>query len=558
MAAVVVSSSLADRRRARLASLLPAGAEVRWTGPADPLPGLGGATAVVVDGPPLDRSAADIDALAQAVRGGAVLLAIGAATPAGAVPVWDALLGAAAAGPAGPAGEYVARVDPEEAGITARLGPDIAVADRLLPLVAEGAARVLASVGFGAVAAVVEVARGAGWVVATGLGTTDAALDAADLVTLFRRALRPRPTRPPRPSTLAVVGYGPYGGMGRYHGSAAEATPGLAFVATCDHSDERRKAAEHDFPGVRAYADPGELAADDEVDVVVVATPPVLHADLVLTMLRAGKHVVCEKPLCLTVADADRLLAAAAAAGRTLTVHQNRRFDADFLAVRAAVESGRLGEVFNVETFVGDFAHPCRAWHSELAVSGGVVYDWGSHHLDWVLELLGGTPATVQAHGHKRLWHDVSNLDQVRVRLLWDDGREAEFFQSDLAAVRRPKFFVQGTAGTLVGHYRTVTVERVEPPFGYRAETAHHAEAPADLLLADYQAGSGITETRPALPRVAPFPFHRNLADHLQLGEPAAVTADSARRLVSVLEAAQRSTDGGNAPVHLIPGPTGD
>jgi hypothetical protein len=157
----------------------------------------------------------------------------------------------------------------------------------------------------------------------------------------------------------------------------------------------------------------------------------------------------------------------------------------------------------------------------------------------------------VQAHGHKRVWHDVTNLDQLRVRMTWNDGREAEFFQSDIAAVRRPKFYVQGTAGTLVGRYRTITLEQIEPGRGYVAREAHHAEAPADLLLARYESGYGISETRlpPALEQ--PFAFHRNLADHLHLGEPLAVTPASVLRVIAVLEAAQRSSTRGGAAVAI-------
>ena len=169
---------------------------------------------------------------------------------------------------------------------------------------------------------------------------------------------------------------------------------------------------------------------------------------------------------------------------------------------------------------MGGYAHPCRTWHSDTAVSGGAGYDWGSHHVDWVLQLISGAPRVVQAHGHKRVWHDVTNHDQIRVRMIWPDGREAEFLQSDIAAVRRPKFYVQGTAGTLVGSYRTITLEAIEPGRGYVATQPHHAEAPAELVLARYESGYGISETRlpPAVDQ--PFAFHRNLADHLHLGEP--------------------------------------
>jgi len=339
--------------------------------------------------------------------------------------------------------------------------------------------------------------------------------------------------------------------MGFVHGTAATAVTGLDLVATCDSDPDRRKAAEHDFPGIRVHDTVEELAGDDDVDVAVVATPPSAHVSVVSTLLRAGKHVACEKPLCFTVADTNRLFAEAADNGRVLTVNQSRRWDRDFRAVRGVVDDGRLGEVFNIETFVGGFDHPCRAWHSDSTVSGGMVYDWGAHHVDWILQLLGSSPTRVTATGHKRVWHDVTNLDQLRVRMQWDDGREAEFVSSDVAAVRRPKFYVQGTAGTLVGHYQELAFERLDPAAGYVRTDAHHAEAPSALTLATYRSGHGVSEAAVPLAPEMPFAFLRNLADHLLAGEPLAVSNESVRDLIAVLEAATRSASEGGAPVEF-------
>ena len=150
---------------------------------------------------------------------------------------------------------------------------------------------------------------------------------------------------------------------------------------------------------------------------------------------------------------------------------------------------------------------------------------------------------------HKRVWHDVTNLDQVRVRLRWSDGREAEFVQSDIAAVRRPKFYVQGTAGTLVGHYRPVTIPALEPGRGYVEQHLHHAEAPATLELATYETGWGITTSALPLPQPQPDPFHRGLADHLHFGEPVVVDPVGVRDVVALLEAAQRSGDEGGRAI---------
>ena len=551
---LVVTSRGGASRAAALAALAAAGgARATVVGHTGPLPAPTRYDAVVVDGPWDAPDPAWLAGLRHRVAAGASLLAIGPATD----PAWEGLA-AAPDGPGMPPGELFARAADPRHPLLLRVAAEFPVVDRLAPLAGppDATALLTVSVAFRDRTAAVEWTPGAGRVVASGLGVDDAALGSIPLRTVLGRGLRPRAEahHPDRTLGVGVLGYGPYGGMGYYHGLACRSTPGLELVAAADTSLERRKAAEDEFPGIRTYADLAELAGDDDLDVAVVATPPSLHFDAVRSLLRAGKHVACEKPLCLTVAEVDELAATAVEAGVCLTVNQNRRWDPDFVALRRAVDAGMLGELFNVETFVGGFEHPCRAWHSEVSVSGGAVYDWGSHHVDWILQLMGGPPAVVQTFGHKRVWHDVTNLDQLRLRMYWDDGREAEFLQSDVAGVRRPKFYVQGTAGTLVGSYRPVTFERIEPGHGYRAEVAHHAEAPAELVLARYESGYGLVESRlPAAP-AQPFAFHRNLADHLLLGEPLAVSVDSVRPVIAVLEASQRSSDAAGRAVPLASG----
>jgi predicted dehydrogenase len=551
MRILVLSTRLTESRRAAFRALIREPDEARFAVSGDPLPDLADCGAIIVDGPQPALPMEILAAIRGVVERGAPLVGIGCA-PAAPDGFWADLLGVVA-GPEPPPGEYYARITGAHSHISTRLTAEFAVVDGFVPLVslADGKVIVDVSVALRDLSAVVESHRGAGRVVACGLGNTDTALRTPELAQLIARALRPELHCCGRNIGAAIVGYGPLGAMGYRHGLGVTRTEGLELVAVVDPSLDRRKAAQTDFPGVRTYASVDELIGDSDVEVAFVATPPAHHVPLTLALLRAGKHVACEKPLCLTVADADQIVATAAANRRMVTVHQNRRWDPDFAAIRRAVAAGYLGEVFNVETFVGGFAHPCRTWHSDAAVSGGAGYDWGSHHVDWVLQLLDGLPRVVQAYGHKRVWHDVTNHDQIRIRMAWADGREAEFLHSDIAAVRRPKFYVQGTVGTLVGTYRTVTFEAIDPGRGYVATQAHHAEAPAELLLARYESGYGISETR--LPPAAeqPYAFHRNLADHLHLGEPLAVTPASVRRVIGVLEAAQLSSTKGGAPVFL-------
>lgn len=393
---------------------------------------------------------------------------------------------------------------------------------------------------------------GAGRIITSGVTDVSALLGHRTLGVFVDRLGRPAPTAEARTLGVAVVGYGPFGGMGYLHGLAATETDGLRLTAGVDTSPERLEAATRDFPDLHAYTDAADLADDDDVDIVIVATPPVLHAPIGLQMLRAGKHVVVEKPMCLTAADADEMLMTAAEHDRVLTVHQSRRWDRDVLALRHTLDAGLLGEVFNIETFVGGFDHPCRAWHSEESVSGGAVYDWGSHHIDWILRFYGGDrPRRVLTSSHTRVWLDSTNADQLSVWMQWDDGREATFRQSDIAAIRRPKFYVQGSAGTLEGWYRPLRNERLEPGRGHLDGWHHHAEAPVELSARTY-AGDGILIDH-QIP-TAPHPgwgFHRNLADHLLLGETLEVDPAQSRDVVEVLEAAHRSGHEGGALIEL-------
>ncbi len=392
---------------------------------------------------------------------------------------------------------------------------------------------------------------GAGRIVTTGIADLDVLQRHPTLGPFVARLLEPRTPARTTDLGVGVVGYGPFGAMGYLHGLAATETDGLALVAAADSVGERLVAARADFPDLTAHASADSLAADPAVDIAIIATPPVLHAELALQLLRAGKHVVIEKPMCLKRADADEIIATAAEHDRVVTVHQSRRWDRDWLAVRHVVGRGEIGEVFNIETFVGGFEHPCRAWHSEDSISGGAIYDWGSHHVDWILQLYGSSPQRVLCSSHNRVWNDTTNVDQLSLWMQWADGREATFRQSDVCAIRRPKFHIEGTKGTIEGHYRPLINDRIVPGRGHVAEVSHHAEAPVDLTVATYDDVLGVREsTAPPAPSPG-WGFHRNLADHLLLGEPLAVEPEQSRDVVAVLEAGHRSGEHGGELIEL-------
>jgi predicted dehydrogenase len=334
-----------------------------------------------------------------------------------------------------------------------------------------------------------------------------------------------------QPTGVGLIGYG---AIARAHAASIAATPGLSLAGVCDLSDERRKLAASEW-SVPTHARADEMLEDTDVGLVVVGTPPSVHFDSVMAALRAGKHVVCEKPFAIRVDEVDRMIDAAAAGNRVLTVYQSRRWDPDYLALREVVRSGRIGETFYMESFIGGYDHPCDFWHSDEAISGGMIYDWGSHYFDWILQLMPEQVRSISANAHKLVWHDVTNSDQVRVDLTFAGGAQATFLQSDIASMRKPKWYVLGTKGAVAGEWRDEPVP---------------ADCPARVKVFRPGDGGSHEELLQLSPR-DDGGFYRNLADHLAWDEPLAVTSQEARRTVAVMETATQSIKRGGAQIEV-------
>jgi len=359
-----------------------------------------------------------------------------------------------------------------------------------------------------------------------------------ELVAAASRAAR----APVRSQGVGLLGFG---AIGAAHAQAVRETPGLHLVAVCDRDPARAAVALAADPDVRVHEESLALLDDPDVDVVIISTPPDSHAAWAMEALARGKHVVVEKPMALTTRECDALIDRAREAGLALSVYQNRRFDPDYAVIRESVRAGRLGEVFHVETFVGGYGHPCNYWHSDAAVSGGALFDWGSHIVDQLLDLVEGDVDSVSAVNHKRVWHDVTNADHARMTLHFQGGREATFVYSDLASALKPRWYVLGTQGALTAEWRRESVLSRNAIGTLDEDTFAPADAPPRMRL--HSPSGDVTEL--AFVSREPHPFHADLSLFLQHGFTPRVRAEQSRRVISMLEAAEESARMGGMPV---------
>ena len=320
------------------------------------------------------------------------------------------------------------------------------------------------------------------------------------------------------------VGLLAYGAIGDQHSRAIQAVQGLQLFAVADTNPDRLAAAKELAPGITTFTDSTELLDSGLLNLVVISTPPNSHYYWAKESLTRGINVILEKPMALTVGHCDELMALAASKNLLLVVYQNRRFDADFLTMKKLIDDGAIGEVFSYESFVGGYSKPCSYWHSDAEVSGGAIFDWGSHFIDQILATIPSKVDSVSAINQKRIWDHITNADHADVAITFENGARATFTNSDLAAARKPKFYVLGTTGAIIGNW--------DPAAG---------SAPADLpaILTVYRA-DGSEETIQNFPS-AHHSFHQSVVAYINHKTPMNVTTVQSRDVVAIMQAAEES-----------------
>ena len=242
-----------------------------------------------------------------------------------------------------------------------------------------------------------------------------------------------------------MIGYGLGGAI--FHAPLIAATRGLRLTAVVTSNPERAREVVRLYPDAAVFDVAGRLwQRSEELDLVVVASPNRTHVPLALAALRAGLHVVVDKPMAATAEGARRLIEEAEGRGLLLTPFHNRRWDGDFLTVRGLMARGELGRVLRFESrFERWRPQPKAGWRQsgEAGDAGGLLYDLGSHLIDQALVLFG--PSRSVYAELDPFYAGAATDNDSFVALTHRNGVRSHLWMSTAAAQPGPRFRVLGS-----------------------------------------------------------------------------------------------------------------
>ena len=332
---------------------------------------------------------------------------------------------------------------------------------------------------------------------------------------------------------MGIIGYG---GMARFHHKQIQEKKltGIKPVVAYDIADAANQVAKN--AGLRVCSSAAELLNKDEIDLVLIATPNDWHKPYALQAMDAGVNVICEKPATLCSDDWQEMVDKANKTGLMLTVHQNRRWDPDYLSVLKVRDEGTIGNIFKIESRVSGANGVPGGWRASKPEGGGMVLDWGVHLLDQICDAYKEKITQIYARVQRITTQEVD--DGFMVVMTFETGMVAVVEVTTTTYIKYPRWHVSGLYGSLQIDEWDLTGKVVREV----------AEQDHDDLVA-IQAGVGLTKTM--APRSAdsiqelPVPkceqawdeFYKNIIAHLNHGEPIIVTHEQVMRVMKVMEA---------------------
>jgi predicted dehydrogenase len=250
----------------------------------------------------------------------------------------------------------------------------------------------------------------------------------------------------------AIIGFG---GMGGWHYENVKAKiPEIRTKGVWDIRAEAREKAES--LGLMAYGSLEALLNDPEIELVTIATPNNFHKPLSIACLKAGKNVICEKPVTMDAAELAEIVKVANESGKLFTVHQNRRWDKDYRIVKEVLASGVIGKPYAIESRVQGSRGAMHGWRGYKKNGGGMVYDWAVHLIDQMVMLFPEDKVvSVDAHLHSIFTKDATEGepvdidDNIKLFFRFDNGVSVILEMATNCFINQPRWHVSCVDGTL-------------------------------------------------------------------------------------------------------------
>lgn len=318
---------------------------------------------------------------------------------------------------------------------------------------------------------------------------------------------------------VGTIGYGGAFNMGKQHLDGLCANAGFVPAAVCDLDPSRLEVAKTDFPGIETYTDLDEMLAKSDVELLVVILPHNVHAEIALKCLRAGKHVIVEKPFAITVEECDEIIAMAKENNLLATTYHNRHWDANILTIKEHLS--KIGRPYRWESFFGWRGKPRDWWRSDKAISGGILYDWGAHFMEWMLQCMEGEMTEVSGYAVSDIWPNPQE-DELEAVVRFKGGALATHCASAAAMKGKDMIVIRGSEGAI-----TATMKEID-------------------LTTLNEAGEAVT-TRVHLKPSESEKFYQNIHAHLFHGAELVITPELSRRVIQILHFATKSAEEGKA-----------
>ena len=325
-----------------------------------------------------------------------------------------------------------------------------------------------------------------------------------------------------------VIGYGGAFNMGRTHLREMQ-DAGMTPCAVVEIDPNRLQAAEQDFPGIEKYSSVEEMLQKSNADLVTIITPHNSHAPLALQCLAAGRHVVCEKPMAISTQECDAMIAAAKEKDLLLSAYHNRHWDGGVLrAVKEVKEKHVIGDIYRIDAHMGLYGQPKDWWRASRTISGGILYDWGVHLLEYSFQLIESNLLEVSGYtksgywAHRTAWKDDAIEDEMAAILRFGDRSWLNLTISQLDSNPRPSWIeVFGTEGA----------------YSWTGD---------EYTLVKQSEGVIRTE-KGRNPKGEGHRYYRNIAAHLTEGEKLVITPELSRRMVHAIDLAVQSAAQGRS-----------